>query len=77
MQKWRLVIDAAGEEPGRERVELGEREPAISALRQPHREGSWMLSLGIEVEGEMLDLVPLLADLIKRDARWAAMRIAR
>ena len=32
------------------------------ALRQPHREGSWMLSLGIEVEGETLDLVPLLAD---------------
>lgn len=74
VQKWRLVIDPAGEEPGREPVELGERTSTISALRQPHREGSWMLSLGIEVDGEVLDLVPLLADLIKRDARWLDAR---
>ena len=33
-----------------------------------------MLSLGIEVDGETLDLVPLLADLIKRDARWLDAR---
>jgi SNF2 family DNA or RNA helicase len=29
-----------------------------------------MLSLGVEVEGELLDLAPLLADLLKRDGRW-------
>jgi hypothetical protein len=29
-----------------------------------------MLSLGIEVDGKALDLVPLLADLLKRDGRW-------
>jgi len=74
VQKWRLVIDSVDGEPGRELVELGERAPEISALRQPHREGSWMLSLGIEVDGETLDLVPLLADLIKRDARWLDAR---
>ncbi len=74
VQRWRLVIESAGDEPGRELAELGERAPTIAALRQPYREGSWMLSLGIEVDGEVLDLVPLLADLIKRDARWLDAR---
>jgi len=44
------------------------------ALRQPAREGSWLLSLGIEVDGETLDLAPLLADLLRRDARWLDAR---
>ena len=70
VEKWRLVIDPVGAEPARELAELGERVPTVSSLRQPQREGSWMLSLGVEVEGETLDLVPLLADLIRRDARW-------
>ncbi len=74
VQKWRLVIDPVGGEPGRELAELAEPAATISSLRQPHREGSWMLSLGIEVDGETLDLVPLLADLIKRDARWLDAR---
>jgi hypothetical protein len=39
-------------------------------LRQPKRLGSWLLSLGIEVEGEWLDLAPMLARLLKQDARW-------
>ncbi len=76
---WRLVIDpASGAEVGRELAQpLGPRVKALTALRQPPREGSWMLSLGVEVEGETLDLVPLLADLLKRDARWLdAHRIA-
>ncbi|MBA2721555.1 MAG: DEAD/DEAH box helicase, partial [Methylibium sp.] len=56
---------------GRELVEpLGPRVQGIAALRQPPREGSWMLSLGVDVDGDTLDLVPLLADLLKRDARW-------
>jgi len=69
---WRLLIDpATGAEQGRELAEpLGARGAAITALRQPPREGSWLLSLGIEVEGETLDLAPLLADLLKRDSRW-------
>lgn len=74
VQKWRLVIDAAEGEPGRELAEFGAHAPQISALRGPHQQGSWMLSLGIEVDGETLDLVPLLADLIRRDARWLDAR---
>src|SRR3989344_2026257 len=34
------------------------------------REGAWMLSLGLEIDGETLDLAPMLADLLRRDARW-------
>ena len=39
-------------------------------LTLERREASWLLSLGVEVEGQTLDLAPLLADLIKRDGRW-------
>ncbi|MEL4177353.1 DEAD/DEAH box helicase [Roseateles sp. PN1] len=42
----------------------------IDRLTLSKREGSWLLSLGVEVEGEALDLAPMIADLIKRDGRW-------
>ncbi|MCV2370674.1 DEAD/DEAH box helicase [Paucibacter oligotrophus] len=42
----------------------------IKRLSLPAREGSWLLTLGVEIEGEMLDLAPMIADLLKRDARW-------
>ena len=76
VDRWRLVIDrATGEEQGRELIEpLGPRVQALAALRQPPREGSFMLSLGVDVDGETLDLAPLLADLLKRDARWLDAR---
>ncbi len=76
VEKWRFVIDPLTGEPERELAEMGGGPwtQMVRALRQPHREGSWMLSLGIEVEGETLDLVPLLADLIRRDARWLDAR---
>jgi len=75
VDKWRLVIDPATGTETRELAEpLGKRTPGLTALGQPAREGSWMLSLGVEVEGQQLDLVPLLADLLKRDARWLNAR---
>jgi len=80
VERWRLVIDpVSGEERGRELAEpLGPRVQALAALRQPVREGSFMLSLGVEVDGETLDLAPLLADLLRRDPRWLkAHEIAR
>jgi superfamily II DNA or RNA helicase len=72
VERWRLVIDpATGNETGRELVTpLGPRSAGLTALTQPKREGSWLLSLGIDVDGQSLDLAPLLADLLKRDARW-------
>ncbi|MCE2660666.1 MAG: DEAD/DEAH box helicase [Rubrivivax sp.] len=79
VQRWKLSIDRAAAAEGaalgapdlRELAEpLGPRQQALVALRQPYGEGSWLLSLGVEVEGETLDLTPLLADLLRRDARW-------
>ena len=46
----------------------------LQPLTQPRGMGSWLLSLGIELQTrdgvEKLDLVPLLARLISRDRRW-------
>ena len=73
VERWRLVIDPdSGAETGRELVDplVADGVRSITALRQPPRQGSFMLSLGVEVDGEMLDLAPLLADLLKRDSRW-------
>ena len=76
VDRWRIVVNPdSGAEEGRELVEpLGPRVQALTALRQPAREGSFMLSLGVDVDGETLDLAPLLADLLKRDARWLNAR---
>ena len=72
VERWKLVIDpVSGDEAGRELLEPpGPPAQGLVALRQPHQEGSWMLSLGVEVDGRTIDLVPLLADLLKRDGRW-------
>ncbi|WPB57953.1 DEAD/DEAH box helicase [Xylophilus sp. GOD-11R] len=63
---WRLLL--AGED--------ADDAPAVAAggLALNRREGSWLLSLGVEVDGESLDLAPLLAGLLKRDARWRDSR---
>lgn len=47
---------------------------SVRKLELPQREGSWLVTMGMELDGERLDLAPLLADLIKRDARWLDAR---
>ena len=46
----------------------------LAPLTQPRGMGSWMLSLGVELQtrngSQTLDLVPLLARLIAHDSRW-------
>jgi len=70
--RWKLLIAPdTGELLGKE-VDgpLAARERPVQKLQLPEREGAWLLSLGIEIDGETLDLAPMLADLLRRDARW-------
>ncbi|MFZ6653766.1 DEAD/DEAH box helicase [Undibacterium sp. TJN19] len=69
---WHLIIDeASGAIVGKQVASrMRGRAEIISPLGLPAREGSWLLSLGIEIEGHILDLVPMLAHLLQRDARW-------
>ncbi|WP_306554842.1 DEAD/DEAH box helicase [Acidovorax sp.] len=70
--RWKLLIAPdTGELLGKE-VDgpLAARERLVQKLQLPEREGAWLLSLGIEIDGETLDLAPMLADLLRRDARW-------
>jgi superfamily II DNA or RNA helicase len=45
-------------------------EAKVERLSGDRRRGSWLLTLGLMIEGESLDLAPLIADLLKRDKRW-------
>ncbi|MFT6698062.1 MAG: superfamily II DNA or RNA helicase [Polaromonas sp.] len=72
VQRWKLVVRPdTGEVLGKELDSL-QAKPARGAgkLQLPEREGAWLLSLGIEIDGQTLDLAPMLADLLRRDARW-------
>ncbi|GKS73411.1 DEAD/DEAH box helicase [Acidovorax sp. SUPP950] len=72
VQRWTLRLDPdTGELLGKDLAgPLGPRERPVQKLHLPEREGAWLLSLGIEVDGETLDLAPLLADLLRREPRW-------
>ncbi len=72
VQAWRMIVSPeTGEVLGKEvAAPMQGRAPALAALDQTGGPGSWLLSLGIEIDGEVLDLVPLLAHLLQRDARW-------
>jgi SNF2 family DNA or RNA helicase len=69
---WHLIVSPdTGEILGKEVASrMRARPQMISALGLPAREGSWLLSLGIEIDGTLLDLVPMLAHLLRHDARW-------
>jgi superfamily II DNA or RNA helicase len=72
VQRWKLVVSPdTGEVLGKELDSpLVKPERGVDKLHLPAREGAWLLSLGIEIDGQTLDLAPLLADLLRRDARW-------
>ncbi|MBI5258287.1 MAG: DEAD/DEAH box helicase [Burkholderiales bacterium] len=72
VEAWRLVLNPVS---GEGQAQLlagppGPRAPRLQALANPPGLGSWLLSLGVVVDGEVLDLVPMLACLIQRDRRW-------
>ena len=65
VQRWKLQLDGS-----RTLDALGTPEQPLARLRGAHDQGSWRMSLGVEVDGETLDLAPLLAGLLARDRRW-------
>nr|CBA29577.1 hypothetical protein Csp_A12850 [Curvibacter putative symbiont of Hydra magnipapillata] len=72
VERWKLILSPdTGEVLGKV-LDSPLVKPArgVEKLALPGREGEWLLSLGIEIEGETLDLAPMLANLIKRDPRW-------
>ncbi|WP_298211871.1 DEAD/DEAH box helicase [Acidovorax sp.] len=76
VQRWKLVIAPDTGELLAKEVDgpLGPRERPVQKLHLPEREGAWLLSLGIEIDGVVLDLAPMLADLLRRDVRWLNAR---
>ncbi len=74
--RWLLHIHAdTGEVAGREPLAWATTGPQLDGpLHAPRRTGSWLMTLGVEVDGQTLDLAPLVADLIKRDKRWLDAR---
>lgn len=76
VEAWHLVIAPdTGEVTGKQvATTMRGYAPALGKLGLPAREGSWLLSLGIEIDGQIIDLVPLLAHLLQRDARWLNAR---
>ncbi|MFZ6798329.1 DEAD/DEAH box helicase [Undibacterium sp. Di24W] len=70
---WHLILDPdTGEVLGKEvAATMRGYAPIIVPLGLPAREGSWLLSLGVEIDGQIVDLVPMLANLLRRDARWS------
>ncbi|WP_255593295.1 DEAD/DEAH box helicase [Acidovorax sp. sic0104] len=76
VQRWKLVIAPDTGELLAKEVDgpLGARQRPVQKLHLPEREGAWLLSLGIEIDGVTVDLAPMLADLLRRDVRWLNAR---
>jgi superfamily II DNA or RNA helicase len=72
VERWKLLVSPdTGEVLGKELDSpLVKPGRGVEKLQLPEREGAWLLSLGIEIDGQTLDLAPMLADLLRRDARW-------
>jgi superfamily II DNA or RNA helicase len=72
VEGWHLQVSpVTGEVLGKQvATRMRSRAPTLTALDQTTHEGSWLLTLGVEIDGQRLDLVPMLAGLLQRDARW-------
>ena len=57
---WQLELQP-GEAPQAERVQT---------LGLSRQRGAWLLTLGVMVQGQRVDLAPLIWDLLRRDKRW-------
>ena len=70
---WSLEIQPEDEEPVDVQTAIapgagaGDRLPTLALSR---RKGSWLLSLGVTVQGQRVDLAPMIWDLLRKDRRW-------
>jgi len=42
----------------------------VEGVQLARRQGAWLVSLGLDVDGERIDLAPLMANLLRHDKRW-------
>lgn len=63
---WAMEAVPADGEP------LPDDQDRLPALALSRRKGSWLLSLGVMVQGQRVDLAPMMWDLIRRDRRWVS-----
>ena len=72
VQRWKLILAPdSGELVGRQLDgDWVAPDRPVQKLQLPQREGAWLLTLGVEIDGETFDLAPMLADLLRRDPRW-------
>jgi len=70
---WRFVVSSeTGEVLQREvAAPLQERAFSSEIFDGLDPSGRWLLSIGIEVDGAVMDVAPMVADLLRRDPRWA------
>ncbi|MGQ3051589.1 MAG: DEAD/DEAH box helicase, partial [Roseateles sp.] len=59
---WQLGLSEAEDAPPPSR--------RVGGVGLERRKGAWLVSLGMEVDGERIDLAPLIANLLRRDKRW-------
>ena len=73
---WRLIVsplsgEVTGKEPATALAPQAVRQLAgLGGLRAAGRAVGWLVTLGVEIDGEDCDLLPLLTDLMRRDGRW-------
>jgi len=70
---WRLIVSPeSGAVLGKEvssAMQQG-RSKLIGDFGAPGRAAWWLLTMGVDIDGQSVDLAPMLADLLRRDARW-------
>ncbi|WP_343582908.1 DEAD/DEAH box helicase [Herbaspirillum sp.] len=70
---WRFIVSSeTGEVLGKEvAAPLQPRAFSSEVFSGLDPSGRWLLAIGIEVDGENMDVGPMVADLLRRDPRWA------
>lgn len=72
VEAWRIIINPdTGDVLGKEvATPMQRRRTSISPDSGPGKAEWWLLTMGVEIDGEFYDLAPMLADLLRRDRRW-------